>query len=290
MEKSKNNNDVIKENTDKNGVAFSEILKIFVRRKWLFISLFIVVMAIGLTVTFSTSPLYKTVSNLKFSNIFYDENLYRYFPAEAEELAIYAPGMKSTELENSNLDKFAQKMRSEDIIKKVAEQLNLPSTVKEINDSITLIQDKGKRIFQIEVSNSDVQTAYNINQKLFEIFISEINSGKTLEALLEKINSSISEINKELAESGSRADVLNNSDVSSKLFILNNLEEMKYNLENNKEIIVKKVEITKEPNKPNSPYNLNYKKNIFIAVFAAIMLSLIAVYLPEIFIRKKKNN
>lgn len=289
MEYKKENNDIdnAQNVVSKNEISFLDIWKIFVRRKWLFIGFFIVVLAAGLAVTFSTSPLYKTSSNLKFSNVFYDENLYRYFPVESDEIGIYAPGMKSTELENSNLDKYALKMRSDEIIGQVIQQLGISSGIKEVNDSITVIQDKGKRVFAVEVTNPDPQAAYNINQKLFEVFVSEINSGKALEAILVNIENEISGIDEELKIISNEKKDLNDFNISSKLFILNNLEEMKYNLEKNKEILEKKVEITKEPGVPDSPFNLDYKKNIFIVVFAAIMLGLIAVYLPELFIRKK---
>lgn len=274
---------------DKNEITFMDILKVFVKRKWLFIGFFIIVLVAGLAVTFNTSPLYKTSSNLKFSNIFYDENLYRYFPVESEELGIYAPGMKSTELENSNLDKYAVKMRSDEIISQVIQELGLSLSVKEVNSLITIVQDKGKRIFQVEVSGPNPQMAYDLNKMLFDVFVKEVNSGKTLEDLLNKIDLQVNEIKKEINDAKTENDSIKEVDIYSKSLILSNLEEMRYNLKNNKDIITKKVEITKEPTIPDRPYNLDYKKNIFIAIFAALMVGLIAVYLPEIFTRRHKE-
>lgn len=274
---------------DKNEITFMDILKVFVKRKWLFIGFFIIVLVAGLAVTFSISPLYKTSSNLKFSNIFYDENLYRYFPVESAELGIYAPGMKSTELENSNLDKYAVKMRSDEIISQVIQELGLSLSVKEVNNLITVVQDKGKRVFQVEVSSPNPQMAYDLNKTLFDVFVKEVNSGKTLEDLLNKIELQVNEIKKEISDAKTENDSIKEVDIYSKSLILSNLEEMRYNLKNNKDIIAKKVEITKEPTIPDRPYNLDYKKNIFIAIFAALMVGLIAVYLPEIFTRRHKE-
>lgn len=274
---------------DKNEITFKDILKVFVKRKWLFIGFFIIVLVAGLAVTFSISPLYKTSSNLKFSNIFYDENLYRYFPVESAELGIYAPGMKSTELENSNLDKYAVKMRSDEIISQVIQELGLSLSVKEVNSLITVVQDKGKRVFQVEVSSPNPQMAYDLNKTLFDVFVKEVNSGKTLEDLLNKIELQVNEIKKEISDAKTENDSIKEVDIYSKSLILSNLEEMRYNLKNNKDIIAKKVEITKEPTIPDRPYNLDYKKNIFITIFAALMVGLIAVYLPEIFTRRHKE-
>lgn len=289
MEDNKKNNHDDKDFSDKNEITFSEIFRIFLKRKWLFIGFFIVILVAGLAVTFITSPMYKTASTLKFSNVFYDENLYRYFPAEAEEMAIYAPGMKSTELENSNLDKYASRMRTDEIISQVAEKIGNNASVEDINRTITVIQDKGKRVFQVEVAHEDPQTAYNINKSLFDVFSADLNSEESLNILLDKIDLKVDEIKEEIASLDSGNSDNNEIDISSRSVILNNLEEMKYNLENNKDILTKKVEITKEPSIPESPYNLDYKKNIFIVIFAALMVGLIAVYLPEIFIRNRKK-
>jgi hypothetical protein len=69
--------------------------------------------------------------------------------------------------------------------------------------------------------------------------------------------------------------------------ILSNLEEIKYNLESNKEIFAIKIEITQNPNIPGDPFNTDYIRNILITIFVAVIIGLIVVFFPGIFTSTK---
>lgn len=75
----------------KDTLKLKDLVSIFKKRRWLFIGIVLIVVLIGMLFTFIKTPAYKTYSELKFGGAYYDENLYKYFPEEAQTLGIFAP-------------------------------------------------------------------------------------------------------------------------------------------------------------------------------------------------------
>jgi uncharacterized protein involved in exopolysaccharide biosynthesis len=80
------------------GISLKDILKTFLRRKWFFIVTLVVILIVGFLLVFLKTPMYKSTSMLKVTEVYYDENLYRYFPEDAESIGIYDPVMKIKDL------------------------------------------------------------------------------------------------------------------------------------------------------------------------------------------------
>jgi len=270
-----------------NEIRLTDLFRIFLYRKWIFTGFFLIVLIIGLLFTFVKAPLYKSNSSIKFSNIIYNDLLYEFFPVEAQKLDIYASGMKSTDIENSVLDKYNKMIKSKEVLNEIIKKVDFSLSEDDLSKAIVVLQDRSKRIFAIEVTYKSAQQSFEINKTLLEVFINQLkeNDKNNIEELLSKIDTKITDINKNLSLTSQNTDnIMFQNSYNS---ILNKLEEIKYNLENNKEAILDKVEVIKEPNKPDEPFNLNYFKNLFIVFFASIAVGLIAVYLPEIFKRDK---
>src|SRR4030066_2240332 len=87
----------------RNIIKLRDLVSVFIRRKWVFIGFFLVILIVGLLFTFIKIPLYQSYSVLKLKDVYYEENLYKYFPEEARSLGIFAPGMIVAELESEIL-------------------------------------------------------------------------------------------------------------------------------------------------------------------------------------------
>src|SRR3972149_8417530 len=87
----------------RNIIKLKDLISVFLRKKWIFIGFFLIISIIGLLFTFLKTPVYQSVSTLKLKDVYYEENLYKYFPEEARTLGIFAPGMVVAELESEIL-------------------------------------------------------------------------------------------------------------------------------------------------------------------------------------------
>ena len=64
-------------------VELKDAVNIFVRRKWVFIGVFIAVLIAGFLVNFLKAPMYKSSSRIEVSGVYYNDNLYKYFHRQA---------------------------------------------------------------------------------------------------------------------------------------------------------------------------------------------------------------
>ena len=118
----------------------------------------------------------------------------------------------------------------------------------------------------------------------------KVDNLKIIEELDLKINSRIDEIEEKI----NTLDVSdqNSLEIEAKFNSLNailvDLGEIKYNLEQNKDFLINRVEILKQPELPGEPFNTEYIKNILIIIFTALVVGVIAVFMPEVFKRPER--
>jgi uncharacterized protein involved in exopolysaccharide biosynthesis len=274
-------------NNDKDIIRLRDILGTFIRKKWLFIGFFLIVLLAGLLFTFLKTPLYQSSSVIKLESTLYDNNLYKYFPVDAESLRIYSPEMDVEQIEIEYLVESSRYLESDEILDGVLKKLNLNITKDNLNKAIDIFTDRDNKSLEVDVDYSDPNTSYQINYELINIFIENKKEDnlKIIEGLNLKINSSIDEIKGKIdALDSSDQNSLNfKTDFNSLSAILTDLEEIKYNLEQNKNFLINRVEILQEPKLPEKPFNTEYIKNILIIIFAAFIVGIIAVFMPNIF-------
>lgn len=277
---------------DENTVSVRYILKTFRRKKWLFIGLFLIIVIIGLLFTFLKTPLYQSSSVIKLEESFYNDNLYKYFPADSESLNIYSPETDTKNLEIENLVKDSRYLESNEILGAVLSKLNLGIDRADLNKAIDIFLDRDNNSLEIIVYYSDSNTSYQISNELVSIFIDykKVDNLKIIEELDLKINSRIDEIEEKI----NTLDVSdqNSLEIEAKFNSLNailvDLGEIKYNLEQNKDFLINRVEILKQPELPGEPFNTEYIKNILIIIFTALVVGVIAVFMPEVFKRPER--
>jgi len=272
---------------------FKDILKIkdlifiFKKRKWLFIGIVLVVFIIGTLFTFIKTPAYKTFSELKYSGIYYDENLYKYFPEEAQTLGIFAPGMEASELESSILSEISKDFWEQSFLEEIAKNLDFDINREGFDKAIDILIDRGNRVIRIETIYSDAERAYQINRTLSDTYINTNKENKS-----EMIENIISSIDAEIENIESQLESTDKNEQNAMTLIMSDLGEIKYNLEKNKDIFSENIEILKEPFVPAEAANTDYFKNMILVILVAIAVGIIAVFLPNIFctVGKKDND
>ena len=260
-----------KNNSVKGGISIKDIWGVFLRRKWVFIGFSLVVIIVGLLFTFLKTPLYSSTSKIEVSGVYYDDNLYKYFPVESETLGIYAPGMGANELEKEVLNRTSIELRGDKFLREIKEELGLSISKDELYYNISTLIDNYSRTLKIEVISDVSEDSFKINDRLINKYVDE----KT-EKNLETFNDLMKKIDKGIEE-------------SEEEIILSNLIEIKYNLENNEDLYVNRIEIVEKPVIPSGPFNTDYIRNIIIIFFISIIAGLIAVFIPNIFIPLKSS-
>ncbi|HEY4662894.1 MAG TPA: Wzz/FepE/Etk N-terminal domain-containing protein [Candidatus Humimicrobiaceae bacterium] len=276
----------------RNIIKLKDMVSVSVRKKWVFIGFFLVVLIIGLLFTFIKTPVYQSYSALRLKDIYYEENLYKYFPEEARALGIFAPGMEIEELESEILNGITKDIRDDVLLDDVSAKLDFEINKDKLNEAISTLIDRGNKVIAITATYSNAEGSYKINNILINTYLENSRNEKSqiIEDSILKINGRVTALEQQFEDAESQNEGA--EDIESELDSINNLiidlNEIKYNLENNKEVYINNVEISEEPVIPVDAINIDNFKSILITVFAAIAVGLIAVYIPNVFAPFKK--
>jgi hypothetical protein len=273
--------------SSKSSIKIGDLVSIFVQRKWFFVIFFVAVLVVGMLFAFIKTPQYETYTYLKLKSVYYDENLYKYFPDKAGELGIFAPGMDVKELEGSALRDIIVSIRDAELLEHVSGKLEFEISGEELGQIISTLTDSGNKIVKVTTIYDNADKAYQINNALINAYLennknkkSEIVNGVLLEA-----SNKIEVLQGEHGENNNGSESSGNAvhDLDSPEGIIDDLNKIKYNLESNRETYIDNIEIQKEPFIPTEAINMDILKSILVAVFAALAAGLIAVYLPGVF-------
>jgi uncharacterized protein involved in exopolysaccharide biosynthesis len=276
----------------KNTIKLKDLAVIFARRKWFFIGFFLFVLIVGLLFTFIRTPVYQSSSILKLKGIYYDENLYKYFPEEAQLLGIFAPGLDVKEMESAILTDMTRKMHEDTLLDDIADKLEFDVSSEELDQAIYALVDSGNRIVRINVTYGSAEGSYQINDTLIDTYLENDRNSKSdlIEYLISEIDDIITSMEKQFKDienqNGDVDDASGEIDSISSLIV--DLNKIKYNLENNKTTYINNIEILEEPVIPVKAVGMDNLRSILITIFAAAAAGLIAVYIPNIFVPFKK--
>ncbi|MEA2016766.1 MAG: hypothetical protein U9O59_08745 [Actinomycetota bacterium] len=276
-----------KVNNPENSIKIRDLVSIFIKRKWYFTVFFAAVLVVGLLFTFIKAPQYESYSYLELKGAYYDENIYKYFPEEAEALGIFAPEMDVKELEGSLLKNITVGIRDEDLLEEVSGNLDFKVSSEELEQAVSTLTDSGNKVVRVTATYDDADKAYRINDTLISLYLENSSEMKSeiLDNVILEIDSKIEELQGKIRE-GSGEDGLSDdtgTETDAAGSIIEDLEKIKYNLENNRETYINNIEIQKEPFIPSEAVNMNIFKSLMVAIFASAAAGLIAVYLPGVF-------
>jgi uncharacterized protein involved in exopolysaccharide biosynthesis len=262
----------------KSVISVRDLVGTFIRKKWIFIGFFLLTLITGLLITFLKTPIYQSTSVLKFGDAFFEENLYKYYPQEAADLEIYAPGMDLDEVGYENLRNASRAIRGEELLNRVSSLINIGITEEELLETLRAYIDWGNKIIRVVITYPDAEDSFLINQAFINEYLLSYRESrsKIIEDLVKNINMEINNLQNELEE------INDESDSGAIKEIIIDLEKIKYNLKNNQDLYINNVELIQEPQIPSESINTDYLKNTIIVLFASVVVGLIAVYIPNI--------
>ena len=272
-------------------IKVRDIISVFLKRKWIFLGFFMAVLIIGLLFTFIKTPAYQSTSTLKLKDVYYEENLYKYFPEESRILGIFAPGMVVEELESEILASITKDIQGEALLEEVSSKLDFEINKDKLDEAIDSLTDRGNKTVRVIVTYISAEDSFKINSALINAYLeNSINEkSRVIENIIVETDNRVAELEEQPGNTDqdeSSNDIDTGTDSIDNLIM--ELSEIKYNLENNKEAYISNIEISEEPGIPGEAMNADNFRNIILSIFAAIAVGLIAVYIPNIFIPLKK--
>jgi uncharacterized protein involved in exopolysaccharide biosynthesis len=204
-----------------NELTISGLTILFLRKKWVFIIVFILVFAACLTYFFLQPEQYTYGSRLKISEDYIANNnsLYNHYPRDLEKLLIF-PTHRRDRQEDRYLQKIANEISSDEMMRDLQERMDNKTGIRELRDSLNIYRDQDDDNVFIGVTSGDPGTAEELNRKLLDAYIEKKQAEyeKTYEVLLARIKTDVEELESSI------------EDLNTK----KNTAEAEYNLENSK--------------------------------------------------------
>ena len=175
--------------------------RVIIHRKWIFIITAIIIFAICMVYTFIFSPEYSSSSQIKISDddIYYNNDIYRYFPDEASSLWI----LKDYHRVDTAVEKLYSinsELKSDSLLNEIITKTAINISPSMLYRSIDIYIDRGIGTLTITTYLKSGESAYKVNKALLETYI---NLKKTAlenayNDLLNKVESRLVEINSDM--------------------------------------------------------------------------------------------
>lgn len=177
-----------KEITNEEEVSFSDIVVMFIKRKWWFIGTFLIVLVLGMAYIFLQPVNHILTYQIEMKEKYDNESLNMLYPNYANDL---------NHLSVQNIPAIFKSEKVLSSIKDIDDDIDYQKLRE--SDSVKIELNKGTSIFNIIVSWSDNELADNIIMTLIATFenIIEDNEKLILEKVLDKIGADIEDLEEE---------------------------------------------------------------------------------------------
>ena len=207
---------------------------------------------------------------------------------------------------------------SDKLLEKALKELNYEISTDIIRKKIELNMDNQNRTLKITATYNNPQIAYDMANKLLELYIKEksLDFTNAYDNLINKLDSQIADIKKSIDDLSFEAEdyvininkklyeELEKSDYSGNFFginyvspqiqsklnfnynLYNTMEDIRQNIKLNKDFSINRIEVLKKRSLSNVPYNVNYKRYILITLFLAFFIGLVVLFIANFM----KNN
>lgn len=159
---------------ERSELTFFDIYRLYLRKKWWFIVVFIIVLIASFSYFYLKPVEYSVNSKIKISESYIGSNneLYNYFPEETEKLWIFATHRQAA-LEDENLSVISYELKSVEVLEDIYDKLRADSgtVINNLNDSIIINIDSTSKDLVITTNASDPNVAYDINKTLLEVYL-----------------------------------------------------------------------------------------------------------------------
>jgi len=266
-----------KNNSSNNAINFRDFFKVIAKRKISFTITFIIIFAIGLLYSFLVAPQYSSISEMEISkdHIYYNEDLYKYFPKEADNLWII-PDKDVLDYIVSKIDPISADVRSGDFLGKILAKINISIDKEKLFKYLDFYVDRAMGTLTITVYTKNPELSYTINKTVLDELIDfkKNEREKAYKALSRKIDIRISELKNELEKLPS------DKEKNFELTVLSNTKDV---LLKDKDLFINRIEVIRRPEMFDVRDSSNYFRNILLSLFASLIAGTITAFIVNYF-------
>lgn len=306
-------------------VDIKNILGVFKKRKWCFVGSFLVILFIGLIFSFFISRDYQykastvvtlPTDNLKFQKIISDE-----YPQEADSLWLIKEGRATNNYFNHYLYGLTLEINSEEFLNEVIYNLDMNIGLRRLK-RLVLTEHKGnEHFFIINTFYSNPEDAKKINETVIDTYISykEKSFRKVYDELVGKVEEEIFTLEEDLSRVSLEAEgyaisfnkeLIENLTIEDNITIelrstgflspeleneieritgrYNYLRDILDNLKNNEKFYTGSIEIVSGAD-TRVDENFTYFRNILLSAVAALVTSIVFIYIIDFIISIKSR-
>jgi len=305
-------------------INLKNLFKVLAKRKIAFLTAFIIIFIIGLVFTFLFTPEYSSNLQITLSDneIFYNNDLFEYFPEDASALWIIPYTKNNDQKINyiiSKLDPIYSQLKSDEILDNTLKSLNNEITKEQLRNSLNVSVDRWIGIITIENYAKTPEMAYSINKYMLDSYIGQKKTEleNAYDTFLEKLGPEIELSKKEIESLEIEAEKkmmdfalewyasleemsLNKIEIefvdpelSKKLEIAFEKYEVlnttKQNMISNKNLFLDRISVVKPPKLEDVRNTSNYLRNILLSLIAAAVIGIISAFAVNYF-KSPKND
>lgn len=275
-------------------VSLKSLFKILAKRKKVFLIAFVIVLLAGLTFSFLVSPEYRSTSQITLSDneIFYNDALYKFFPAEADSLWIIPDLEEEQRIDYivGKLDPIDMELKSDLILNNALNALQNKISRAQLIRAVNISIDRWVGMVTVDSYARTSELAYNINRAILNSYINQkrMELKNTYNMLLEKLGHEIDLSEKEIAalEADVEKEPLNQSlriELNAAIGKMDVLNTTWHNMTNNKNIFIDRIKIVQAPELIDVKDTSSYLRNILLSIFASITVGIIAAFIVNYF-------
>lgn len=265
-------------------IKLTDLVKIFIKRKWWFIGTFIVVFVAASLFAFLRVPQFSLSSTVVVSDITSDyyDGFAQLFPEKTMNLVGISNFSESEEF------------LSEDLLEEVIGGIDFDIGVGELKDAIFLYPGSWG-VLKLTTVYNDAEKTYEINKELLEAYLNkrDYEIEQAYKGLLDAIDNEISSITAEIEDLSSKSgdnDILAGKEIELEYETFYILKENRDILVENKDYFTGRITVSKEPDISNVYGYFNYKKDMIFSFFAAVAIGLIVAFAANYFQSLRKQN
>jgi len=305
-------------------IDIKNILGVFKKRKWCFVGSFLVILFVGLIFSFLISRDYQyrastvmtlPTDNLKFQRIISDE-----YPQEASILWLIKEGRPSNNFFNHYLKVITLEISSEEFLNEVIYNLDMNISLSHLK-RLVLTEHKGnEHFFIINTFYRNPEDAEKLSKILIDTYIKykEESFRKVYDELVGKVEEEIFTLEEDLSELSLEAEgyaisfnkeLFENITVDDNITIelkstgflppeleneneritgrYNYLRDILDNLVNNEKLYTGSIEFVSDTRVDE---NFTYFRNILLSAAAALVISIVFIYIIDFIISSKNKN
>lgn len=279
-----------KSSNDEIGVfELKNLFRILWKRKWWILITFIVIITIGILISFLRTPQYMIQSTLRISNnyLYYNDRIYKFFPEESEDFWIFTT-REGYDQETRALLEIESIIKSDSFLTELESYLSGKYSKKILRDIIDIEIFTKERSFEITIVYDKPEEVLIIMNSVIDL-LAEVKNSELENIrldLIDKTDQKIKDLKDEIDElsqlNNNSQDILIEKDIDAKIDDYIILKEIKEMLED-EELLTNRIEVLGQPESADIFELISLKRDLVFSFIAAIVLGIITAFIANFF-------